>query len=109
MKDYLLKKIRQIDRQTIFIFVVVLIYILFEVTNLEYSLNHAFNKLLQYVIVPIFAFGSIIAIKDSTKGIFKKEAISEGILIYLLWWLWVLLLSVFAFAMCLMTYKAYFE
>lgn len=88
---------------------IALLYILFEFTNFEYYLNHAFTKLLQYVIVPVFAFGSIVAIKDSVKNIFKKEALSEGIIIYLLWWVWVLLLCIFAFGMCVMTYKTYFE
>ena len=72
MKDYFLRKLSKINFQVILISSLFLVYILFEVTNIEYSLNRAFTKLLQYVIVPIFAFGALIAIKDSTKNILQN-------------------------------------
>ncbi|MEF3815890.1 hypothetical protein NOL39_03215 [Acinetobacter baumannii] len=109
MKDYLLRKLGKINFPFVLISCLVLIYVLLEVTNIEYYLNHAFTRLMAYVIAPILALGALIAIKDSVKNIFKKEALSEGIIIYILWWAWVVLLCLFAFAMFAITYKSYFE
>lgn len=57
----------------------------------------------------MLAIGALIIFIENTKGIFKKDALSTGLIIYLLWWLWVITIILFGFAMFALTFESYYS
>lgn len=80
---------------------VIIILILFstmyvlDYTHIGIVAKNSFLDIIGYLLMPILAVGGVLVFKDSIKNIFKKEAMSEGIIIYILWWVWVLFIALF--------------
>lgn len=99
----------RINWQFVFIFSLISLFILFEFTNIEYVFENSFSLFFKYIVMPILFIGSLMVFRDSTKGIFKKDALSSGVFIYFLWWVWVVVVILFAFAIGATIWKTYFN
>ncbi len=99
----------RINWSYVFVGALITIWTLYELTDFEYVVYNVFSKFFGYVIMPILAVGAGIVFWENIQKIFKKDALSEGILMYILWWVWVIMIFLFGIGAAITTWHFYFN
>ncbi|WP_151760419.1 hypothetical protein [Acinetobacter junii] len=93
----MIKKIKLSANAKVVIIIIIMflaIYVL-DYTHIGIVAKNSFLDIIGYLLMPILAVGGVLTFVDSIKNIFKKEAMSEGVILYILWWVWVLFIVLF--------------